>query len=231
MKSILFFLILLLFCPAIPAKGQAEETRTLNLKMVNQRGKPIKKTNILYQVGGNANMGQTSKEGLLKIEGITDADIIHILVQGYDFVAIPAAGNDSLQVTLTKAGEAGHEVNLGYQTVSSSDNTLPVTHLKPEKQAAVHSDLASYLQGRSGIQIKGTGSSAEVIIRGGNSSLRLGSAALIVVDGIVYDSFGTVNSTYSVTDIKSIDVLKDGSIYGSRGANGVVVITTKRGKE
>ena len=233
MKHLLLLFIILLLCPALPAKGQEkEEARTFTLKMVNKRGKPIKNTDILYQIEGTPGMGKTSKDGLLTIDKVADSDTIYILAQGYDFRAIPVAGNDSLQLILTKSGEADQEeVNLGYQTVSNKNSTQPVTQLKPSKQSAAYSDLASYLQGRSGIQIKGSGSNAEVIIRGGASSLQLSSGALIVVDGIVYDSFGTVNSMYNVTDIKSVDVLKDGSIYGSRGANGVVVITTKRGKE
>jgi TonB-dependent SusC/RagA subfamily outer membrane receptor len=58
----------------------------------------------------------------------------------------------------------------------------------------------------------------------------LSSAALIVVDGVEYGSFAQANSSISTHDVESVDVLKDGSIYGSRGANGVVLITTKTGR-
>ena len=236
MKRTLFLLLLPLLLPAVPAQGQNETPGSVTVTVINRRGNPIKRTGILYQIGTYSDMGKTDKEGMLTIDGVIDTDTIFFLVPGYDFKAFLAAGANGKKVTLFKSGEVASEaddteVNLGYQTVSKENSTLPVTQLKPNKHTAAYSDLASYLQGRSGIQIRGSGSNAEVIIRGGASSFRLSSAALIIVDGITYDSFGTVNSMYNVNDIKSIDVLKDGSIYGSRGANGVVIITTKRGKD
>jgi len=236
MKRILFLLLFPLLFPAAPAQGQSETPGSLTVTVVNRQGKPIKRADILYQIGDNSNTGKTNKEGMLTIDGATASDTIFLLVSGYDFKAFLAKGADGKKVTLTKSGETipetnDTEVNLGYQTISKENSTLPVTRLKPNKHTAAYSDLASYLQGRSGIQIRGSGSNAEVIIRGGISSLQLSSGALIVVDGITFDSFGTVNSMYNVSDIKSVDVLKDGSIYGSRGANGVVIITTKRGRD
>ena len=236
MKRILFLLLFPLLLPAAPAQGQDETPGSLTVTVVNRQGKPIKRADILYQIGDNSNMGKTNKEGILTINGATASDTIFLLASGYDFKAFLAKGANGKKVTLFKSGETvsetdDAEVNLGYQTISKENSTLPVTRLKPGKHAGGYSDLASYLQGRSGIQIRGSGSNTEVIIRGGASSFQLSSAALIVVDGITYDSFSTVNSLYNVNDIKSVDVLKDGSIYGSRGANGVVIITTKRGRD
>ena len=236
MKRILFLLLFPLLLPAASAQGQNATPGSLTVAVVNQQGKPIKRADILYQIGDNSNVGKTNKEGVLTINGATASDTIFLLASGYDFKAFLAKGANGKKVTLFKSGEAvpetdETEVNLGYQTISKDNSTQPVIRIKPDKRTGGYSDLASYLQGRSGIQIRGSGSNAEVIIRGGAASFQLSSGALIIVDGITFDSFGTVNSMYNVNDIKSVDVLKDGSIYGSRGANGVVIITTKRGRD
>ena len=82
------------------------------------------------------------------------------------------------------------------------------------------------MRGRfAGVKIESNG---DIIIRGVNS-FNLSSAALIVVDGVQVD--GSIMSTLAPSQVKSINVIKDGSaaIYGSRGANGVVLIETKKG--
>ncbi|WP_430809494.1 MULTISPECIES: SusC/RagA family TonB-linked outer membrane protein [unclassified Carboxylicivirga] len=128
-------------------------------------------------------------------------------------------------------------VAIGYGTVKKSDLTGSVTSVKAEeitKMPVQSFDRA--LQGRAaGVQVKTSsaapGGSVSVIIRGGNS-INSSIQPLYVVDGIPVDE-GTLNS-FNPEDIESMEILKDASstaIYGSRGANGVVLISTKRGKE
>lgn len=127
-------------------------------------------------------------------------------------------------------------VAIGYGVVKKSDLTGSVGSLKAEeiaKQPVTRVDQA--LQGRvSGVQVTtingapGTGSS--IRIRGGNS-INAGNEPLYVIDGFI--GGGDLN-TINPNDIESIEILKDASstaIYGSRGSNGVILITTKRGLE
>lgn len=123
------------------------------------------------------------------------------------------------------------EINIGYGTTSKARNTRPVSHLTlDEKSLSGQADLASFLPGRiAGVQIgidHATGKRA-ILIRGGSGSILGSNAALIIVDGSEMPDFDTANAAVNIHNIKSIDVLKEGSIYGSRGANGVVLITTK----
>lgn len=100
-------------------------------------------------------------------------------------------------------------------TVSSADNTIP---------------LDALLRRASGVQVKGEGASAAISIRGINS-FSSGSESLFVLNGSAYNgNFSNLFYSINTLDIKSVYVLKDAgstAIYGSRGANGVIVINLK----
>lgn len=114
------------------------------------------------------------------------------------------------------------EVNIGYGTISKDKNTYAVSKVKiDEKTINTFSDMYEYLQGKvPGVVVSGT----KIIIRGlgtnGNSD------PLILLDGIECDDLSIIDPN----SVASVEVLKDGSsaIYGARGANGVLMITTKK---
>ena len=116
------------------------------------------------------------------------------------------------------------EVNMGYSTVKQKGLTYSVSNVGvKENEASAYRDIYEYLQGRvAGVQVT---QDKRIIIRGVNS-INAGGDPLILVDGVETPDISDLN----IHDIKSIDVLKDGSaaIYGIRGANGVLLITTKR---
>ena len=116
------------------------------------------------------------------------------------------------------------DVNLGYTTVKQKELTYSVSNVGvKENEASAYRDIYEYLQGRvAGVQVT---PDKRIIIRGVNS-INAGGDPLILVDGVETADISDLN----IHDIKSIDVLKDGSaaMYGLRGANGVLLITTKR---
>jgi TonB-dependent SusC/RagA subfamily outer membrane receptor len=127
-----------------------------------------------------------------------------------------------------KPGEKNREYAIGYGHVSNVEKLSAVANLnKNDMDFSQYSDIFELIEGRfAGVQVINN----EVIIRGVNS-FNLSSAALIVVDGVMVD--GSVLSTIPPTQVESINVIKDGTaaIYGSRGANGVVLIETRRGDD
>jgi TonB-linked SusC/RagA family outer membrane protein len=159
---------------------------------------------------------------------------------------VAIAGKDNLSIVLeADTKNLGEVVVVGYGQVKKNDvtgsvSTIPVKEMK--KVAVTSIDQA--LQGRaSGVQITqnsgSPGGSTTIRIRGGNS-IQGDNEPLYVIDGVPFknDASGSgasfnVLSTLNPGDIESVTILKDASsaaIYGSRGANGVVIITTKRGK-
>lgn len=119
------------------------------------------------------------------------------------------------------------DVNVGYGTMSRKDLGFAVNKIGvDEKVISSYTSIAEYLRGRvPGVEVNERGG---IQIRGKNS-INSPTEALIVVDGTICDNLNTINPM----DIQSVEVLKDGSasIYGVRGANGVVLITTKGGFE
>ncbi|MEN8812318.1 MAG: TonB-dependent receptor, partial [Candidatus Arcticimaribacter sp.] len=153
---------------------------------------------------------------------------------GYASQVIQYTGQDSISVVLQEdLSELDEIVVTGYGSRRKSDLTGSVASIKPEELTAFPVlDAAQALQGRAaGVVVQSNnggepGAPISIKIRG-NTSINASSSPLIVVDGFVGASMPQPN------DIKSLEVLKDASataIYGSRGANGVVLVTTKKGK-
>jgi len=127
-----------------------------------------------------------------------------------------------------KPGEKNREIAIGYGYVLDADKLNAVATLNnKDLDFSQYSNMYELIQGRfAGVQIM----NGDVIIRGMNS-INSGSGALIVLDGTPVDN--SILRTLPPTQVKSINVIKDGSaaIYGSRGANGVVVIESKKGND
>jgi TonB-linked SusC/RagA family outer membrane protein len=153
---------------------------------------------------------------------------------GYLTQEIPVNNRAVIDVKLLNDTKALEEiVVVGYGTMKKSDVTGAITSVKSKDITAIPTTNAlRSLQGKvSGIDITQSsgqpGANINIVLRG-NRSLKADNKPLVLVDGIPYGSFIDINPT----DIASIEVLKDvasTAIYGTRGANGVIIITTKRG--
>ena len=127
-----------------------------------------------------------------------------------------------------KPGEKNREYAIGYGHVSDRNKLNALASMNSnDVDFSQYNNMYDLIKGRfAGVQVV----NGEIIIRG-ISSINLSSAALIVVDGVPVD--GSVLSSIPPVQVRSINIMKDGSsaIYGSRGANGVVLIETKRGND
>ncbi|RAV99034.1 SusC/RagA family TonB-linked outer membrane protein [Pseudochryseolinea flava] len=155
---------------------------------------------------------------------------------GYTSQEVPIGGRTTVDITMQPSlATLSEVVVVGYGTQKKSDITGAVASLSQSALTEVsNANVVQALQGRiAGVDIARTGSrpgaGGQIRIRG-NRSLSGSNDPLIVLDGIPYQ--GSINDINS-DDIASVDVLKDASataIYGSRGSNGVIILTTKRGK-
>jgi|GEM_PF-7009564 Outer membrane receptor proteins, mostly Fe transport len=137
-----------------------------------------------------------------------------VQVQGLDSVYLTINKN---KIKVYKDYPSGQKVDFDTSTTSSLD----MGNLDG------YTNLAEYLQGRiAGVNVVKEGSGYNVYVRG-PKSLMADNSALVVLNGMVLDSFNTAVQAVSVQSIKSVEVIKDGAGYGSRGANGVIVIRTK----
>lgn len=195
---------------------------------------PVIGANVM--VKGTTNGTITDMDGKFSLEVDKNA-ILVVSYIGYANQEIKVGNQNTLSITMKEDAEALDElVVVGYGTVKKSDLTGSVGSVSMEdvnKVGITSADRA--LQGQvAGVQVNARsgqpGESMMIRVRGGNS-LSGGNEPLYVIDGMPVEG---MSSDINPEDILSMEVLKDASstaIYGSRGANGVVMITTKRGKE
>lgn len=146
-------------------------------------------------------------------------------------VAVCSCGASKKAVNVYRAPEAGNPVNIGYGSVDRDKLTYSVDQVEVDpKQAMTYTDIWEYMRGRvPGVEIgpSGPGVTPSIRIRG-ISSINMSTEPLIMLDGSEVSDI----SGLSPSDVASVSVLKDASasLYGVRGANGVILITTKSAK-
>ena len=195
------------------------------------------------QQKGSGNGIATDVDGRFKLNLPKNATLVVSYV-GYTTQTVPVNGRTELTVVLKEDSEVLDEVVVvGYGQMKRSDLTGSVTSVGEDAvKKSIATSIDQVLQGRAaGVQIQansGTpGASTSIRIRGINS-LNATNQPIFVIDGVVIDATSddeTSNPLSSInpSDIVSMDILKDASataIYGSRASNGVIMITTKRGK-
>ena len=203
--------------------------------VVDGTGEPVIGANVV--VKGTTNGTITDFDGNYTIEGVSANDVLVISYIGYLSQEVPVGNQSMIKVTLKEDTQTLDEVVVvGYGTMKKSDVTGSISTAKGDDLVKNQSFSAlDNLRGKvSGVNIFSNSSqpgaySNRVVIRG-IATINSSSNPLYVVDGVVMENFDLVNPN----DIESMEVLKDASaaaIYGARGANGVIMVTTKRGKK
>ncbi|MGP1993232.1 SusC/RagA family TonB-linked outer membrane protein [Zobellia laminariae] len=177
----------------------------------------------------------TDFDGLYTINAESNAVLVFTYI-GFKSKEVAVGGKQTIDVTLQEDVSALEEVVvIGYGAQKKKELTGAVAQVKSEELLKTStSDIGAALQGQiAGVNVTASsgapGSEANVMIRG-LTSINGANRPLYVVDGIPFDG----DPKLSINEIETIDVLKDGAsaaIYGTRGAAGVILITTKKGKE
>ena len=201
----------------------------------NKSSEPLLGATVIVE--GTNNGAITDFDGKFTLEGVSNEAILSIRYIGYLEKEVPLNNQTTLLISLEEDLQSLDEVVVvGYGTQSKRDLTGSVGSVKPDDLVkAPTSNFDQALAGRiAGVQVTSSdgtpGSSANIVIRGGNS-ITGDNSPLYVIDGVPLVDFDP--ASLNTNDIESLDVLKDASstaIYGSRGANGVILITTKNGR-
>ena len=238
----LILLGLLTLAPATYAEGNDNANKlsiaqaadiTVRGKIVDEDGEPLIGATVLQK--GTSNGTVTDIDGNFSLFVPSDATLV-ISYTGYESIEVQVEGNTELGViTLdweyTKLDEI---VVIGYGTQRKVDLTGSVAVVNTEELKKVsHSNISTMLEGKvAGVQITSDGQpGADPIVRIRGMGSFGSTAPLYVIDGV---PMGTTIRDFSPNDIETLQVLKDASaaaIYGSRAANGVVIITTKQGNK
>ena len=197
-------------------------------------GEPVIGASVV--VKGTTNGIITDFDGNFSLNNVKKGDIIQISFVGYETVEV-AWNGQALNITLADDTQALDElVVVGYGVMRKSDVTGSISVAKGEELIKSQSFSAmDALRGKAaGVNVFSNSSqpgayASRVVIRG-QATINASSDPLYVVDGVVMENFHHMNPN----DIESMEILKDASataIYGARGANGVILVTTKRGKK
>ena len=244
LKGLMVFLTML--CTSLTYSQEVSGT-------VSDSSGPLPGASVL--VKGTTNGAQTDLDGKFTIKNVGSNPVLVFSYIGLKSQELNVAGKSSVRVVLKEdSAELKEVVVIGYGSVKKKDATGAVDQLSSKKfDNVAATNPAELLRGKvAGVQITSSsgepGAANSIRIRG-NGTLRGGNGPLIVVDGVPLAggdvSAGGANmnlgsmsakdplSFINQNDIESMSILKDASstaIYGARGANGVIIITTKKGK-
>jgi len=214
---------------------------TVTGTVTDEQNVPLPGATVLEK--GTTNGTTTDFDGNFVIDVINQNAILEVSYLGYSSTDFPINGQNTVTIQLAEdATQLEDVVVVGYGVQKKSDVTGSIASIKSEDfNKGVVANPGQLLQGKlPGVNVTSVsgepGAAQNIIIRG-VGSLRSGTTPLFVVDGFVIDNASTGVATNPLNfinpqDIASMDVLKDASataIYGARAANGVIVITTKKG--
>src|SRR5687767_9260137 len=233
--AVCFFFGLLIF--AGPTYGQSEKIITVKGTVANQGGERLQGVTVQAKATGKATT--TQQDGSFQIE-VPPNSLLSVSYVGFISKDVKVGTTDQSNLSLAliaNKNEMEQVIVVGYGTRRKSDVTGAIVSISEQAIKDIPAaNLTQALQGQgAGIDIQKNGGNSKpgatptILIRG-SRSISATNEPLIVVDGIPFNgSFNDLNQD----DVSSVEVLKDASataIYGSRGSNGVILVSTKRGR-
>lgn len=233
MKSILHSLLMLILLVCGTTLAMAQELTATGVVMAEGEPDPVIGANVM--VKGTSTGTITDFDGKFSLQ-VKKGAVLVVSYMGYETQEVTVSNSNPIRITLKSDSKMLDEVvAVGYGVMKKSDLTGAVTSVSADALAkAPVANLSQALQGRAaGVTVTTNsgqpGQAATIRIRGIGSAMG-GNDPLYVVDGVITSDISFI----APNDIQSMEILKDASataIYGSRGANGVIIVTTKNGGE
>ena len=204
------------------AKTEEGDDVPFNGVVTDMLNQPLK--GVTIWVKSENKYSRTDKEGRFGLTNVMAADTLHLRYKKTRY-EIPVQGKRSIRIRLGDQFETQEDemlVNLGYGFVKQRERLIPTSGISGEELAKTgKTTILEALTGKvAGVQISGN----RVVIRGVGTNSEF-TDPLFVVDGLIVQSLDYLN----VNQVDHVEVLKDASIYGAQGANGAILVTTKRG--
>ncbi|MEP6674343.1 MAG: TonB-dependent receptor [Ferruginibacter sp.] len=217
----------------VVVKSTDEENppKTIKGKVTDENGLPL--IGVSIKVKGTNRGTSTNNKGEFSIDA-DDDETLQFSYVGFDIKEVKVGSSVLLNISLLSVKrDLEAVIVIGYGSVKKKDLTGSVISVKAEEirkvpAANIMESLQGKLPGVDIVRTNGAAGATSMVTVRGNRSILAQNGPLYIVDGIQYSNYQDINSN----DIQSMEVLKDASstaIYGSRGANGVIIITTKKG--
>ena len=240
----LYILLALFLLPMAFIKATTSESATrtdkktaesaLSGKVVSPSGEGIPGVSIIIK--GTTSGTITNDDGFFELKSAAESGTLVFSFVGYKKQEVAFKGSSALNITLeAEAGMLEEFVAIGYGTakrgnIANAVSSMNISDLEDRPLNRVENALSGAIAGVFAQTVSGEpGAELQIRVRG-TGSINAANDPLYVVDGVPVDNLRGINPS----DIQSLDVLKDASaaaIYGSRGSNGVVLVTTKKGKK
>lgn len=227
------YIVLSISKPKETTTGTLQKKKTITGKILSASGEPIIGANVIEKGTTNGTVTNLDGEFTLSLDPSSTLQVSYI---GYQTLERRLNNASFYSIKLVEDSQALEEVVVvGYGVVQKKDLTGSVAQIQSDDLQdlavpRIDQALSGKMAGVQVISTTGEPGAAPLIRVRGVGSISAGMEPLYVIDGFPGDDISMINPS----DIETIDILKDASataIYGSRGANGVVLITTKRGKE
>lgn len=219
MRKLIMCLIGVLSSLVIAAQGNVEGV------ISDTSGKPVK--GIKIRLNGLFKTSKTNSKGVFRLKRILEGDTLLIYPTEEQIVRIPIKPDMSLFLQL---GDHSLSCRYGTNTVTYMFQQAPKVNYSNNiitRRQIIEfapNNLIELLRGRiAGLQIQEMGGTAKASIRG-VSSMSLNTEPLFIIGGTQYETLEAANNAISIEDIMEVEVKKDGSEYGMKGANGVIII-------
>jgi len=211
--SIILFTAFLCVCMDTNAQDMSFQNRDISLKIRNKKGRPADKIVVYSIKTGKA--GLTDRFGLFVFRDISDDDTISVRLPKFGDTRIPVTGMDSIVVTVRSSIHYSMNNSDGQSVVVGKNNLERSTTLNVQEmlKKRSYSNLSELVQGH--------------FSKRGVSSINSSTEPLVVVDGRAVGTLSEVNYVLNVYDIKTIEIQKDAFEWGTRGANGVIIVKTR----
>ena len=234
MKIIKVLLLLILISVNAWAQDTDSQKRNISVIILDKKERPIK--NVVVKSDDTGKAGITDHSGLFIFSDMSDNDNISLKLPKYGETTIPVAGMDSIKVTLRSRIRYSYVNNKGLNIIIDKEKktaSSPMLDVEALLKQQPFNSLVHLLEGRTaGLNIT-SGSSVSSsdnsgMVRGANTiSGNYDTEPLVVINGIAFGTLSEANAFVNVYDIKTIEINRSGAGWGSRGANGVILITTK----
>ena len=229
MRKYIFFLGFVLMVYILPVQAsQTAPSDTLAGLIVTSKGKAIK--NISVSALHKDGVFKTDRKGIFVIPNVSLNDTLMMVLPKNKLFVVPISGKPFLKIIVSEENftteEARDEIiDLGYGQVRKLKSTSGNVVLSgDELRLNGQSDILSAIAGKvPGVNIVFLNDGTQTLSIRGGASLSLDNAPLFIVDGVIVDNLNYIN----INDVKEITVMKEASLYGTRGANGAVLVTTK----
>ena len=232
-KNVMYRFLMMVLLVCVTTTASAQQTKITGT-VKDSGGEPLIGVSVRVDKTGQGTV--TDMDGHYAIEASSSSTLVFSYI-GFETANEKVGDRKTIDVTLKERSDVLNEVVvIGYGTMDKKELTSAISHVSEKDFLTVSSlDPSMMIQGKvPGVSITNTGAGdpnnqASIQIRG-VSSRSAGLGPLIVIDGVPGGNLTNINPN----DIASFDILKDGAasaIYGTRGSNGVIVVTTKKGKE